>query len=106
VENHTTASAHTPGPWLTTKSAIGTWHIHLQDGSTLAEVGDGPFEDDKAQVEANALLIAAAPEMLEAIENQILNWEALMSGEWDGNHDSIRNTLRRLNAVVAKANGR
>lgn len=61
------AEKHTPGPWaincdLGIYAATGTqWAI--------ASVGFGwPHQPDRREAEANAHLIAAAPELLEALE--------------------------------------
>lgn len=53
-------SKHTPGPWPTRESAT---HITVTNAS-----GDAVFHDDKRipGVMADARLIAAAPELLEA----------------------------------------
>lgn len=56
-------SGHTPGPWSTNHAGF----THAKNGACVAEVGIDvlPFEE----VEANASLIAAAPDLLEALEN-------------------------------------
>lgn len=65
-------SEYTPGPWL--------WHWHEQDGKAncgvhhLARPGQAysvcraPKYQSKEQWEADARLIAAAPDLLEALE--------------------------------------
>ena len=68
---------HTPGPWI-----IGRWdlmpqnhiRIHTTDDLFIAELGE--FADNR---EANARLIAAAPELLEALQ-KIFNLEPLANG--------------------------
>lgn len=67
-------SKHTPGPWLTDRNnchvgSIATIHHCL--GNDWVEVwtdkwGDPPL--DEARQEANARLIAKAPELLEALK--------------------------------------
>lgn len=60
---------HTPGPWIATH-IIGSWWIEEDDPTAfcrrrIAIVDDGSGIDSPA---ANARLIAAAPEMLAALE--------------------------------------
>lgn len=62
-------SKHTPGPWKAYK-LDGEWFIEGGDGD-IADVGfkteDGEEADLDALFEANAHLMAAAPELLEAL---------------------------------------
>ena len=62
-------SAHTPGPWFVPKS-FGTQYVEARiDGGMLQEVAAcGPTQEPTQQY-ANARLIAAAPELLEALNN-------------------------------------
>jgi len=55
-------SKHTPGPWKTTHSAMSGYRVSDSTGWGVAVV----LKD--ANDEANAHLIAAAPQMLEALE--------------------------------------
>lgn len=65
---------HTQGPWTWTRTkAPATWNIWGDDGIRLAEVVSGPAqfnragfvdEDEPTQGQANARLIAAAPDLL------------------------------------------
>ncbi len=71
-------SEHTPGPWAVVEETFGydttgtgqaTTKIRAEDGSLICQVAAGmnrhnPGKRDK---EANARLIAAAPELLEAL---------------------------------------
>lgn len=58
-------SKHTPGPWSTNHVGF----THAKNGACIAEVGIDvlPFDE----VEANANLIAAAPDLLEALESAL-----------------------------------
>lgn len=63
-------SKHTPGPWTVTEHWDGT---SIQAGQfhvthTIQSCGFHEPEMDKAVTQANALLIAAAPDMLETLK--------------------------------------
>lgn len=62
-------SKHTPGPWFTKREGFSTVYVEARlRGSTIQEVAAcGPTEAGSEQQEANARLIAAAPELLEAL---------------------------------------
>ena len=60
-------SKHTPGPWIATASDNGEWGVDAASGWGIATVagsaGYGPGNDES---DANARLIAAAPDLLAA----------------------------------------
>jgi len=62
--------SHTPGPWTAERATPNTINIDAS-GVSIGEVYDGTEETDSAGniAEANARLIAAAPELLEALES-------------------------------------
>ncbi len=65
-------SKHTPGPWLVSRSIDKRTATHVRTEAKLPGASDGvsvcriTYVDDRAA--ANACLIAAAPDMLEALE--------------------------------------
>lgn len=85
---------HTPGPWTVT-----TWHatqhaeINNSENKSIADVWGIDITAD--EMTANAALIAAAPELLTALEN-VLDCENYEYHE--PNYDDIR-------AAIAKAKG-
>lgn len=93
--------SHTPGPWEAFVDDEGTWEVVLQDAESLTVL---KLEDSaELSQEANARLIAAAPELLEASE--ILNSELhdyMMKHEkvFD---DGILDAILSLRAAIAKA---
>ena len=118
------ATGHTPGPWKTFHATHGTWilsesktlagkwadHIvcvpdHMEQGG----VSCGPIagqDKSQAEAEANARLIASAPEMLAALK------ELVDIGGVDQHGFAKTWTLRdnealsyRLRAAIAKAEG-
>lgn len=70
-----TDTKHTPGPWLAVaESAVQCGfkrhHISAKDGDCFMYVAKAlDIGSSKAEREANARLIAAAPDMLEALQN-------------------------------------
>lgn len=60
-----TNTQHTPGPWVAEPDALGEFSVSFKDGAIIADVyGRNP---------ANARLIAAAPEMLDALQGLVAN---------------------------------
>lgn len=102
----------TPGPWFTSRPH-GTIYIEARlRGTTLQEVASvGPTETANQQ-EANARLIAAAPELLEALSkmvDRITYYAELKSGEipniedWAYTYNS--GDMIAARAAIAKATG-
>lgn len=95
-------SAHTPGPWsvyededeptlVVGHEKMPSYHIPLW-GRVLSETP--PTEEDRA----NARLIAAAPDMLDALK-------AYIAADESGDHDSFVNAYEGARAAIAKAEG-
>ena len=86
---------HTPGPWFVN----GPWHIQADTKTAIPVIVAQitPLRSgDNEEREANARLIAAAPELLEALEEAL---EVLRVNGLDPlGQDNIR-------AIVAKAKG-
>lgn len=88
---------HTPGPWTARpednyRRAEVTWN---ERGDPIAEVF-GPSRDQR---QANARLIAAAPDLLKALR-------AVMGGQIGGQPDMDAERFRLARAAIAKAEGR
>lgn len=91
---------HTPGPWTAHEETKyrRAEVTHNERGDPIAEVF-GPSADQR---QANARLIAAAPEMLTALRDAE-NW----LGELDAGPDTGAQALiAELRAAIAKAEGR
>ena len=82
---------HTPGPW----STIGKWVYDVENPSPIAQCLR-PYGEGAAN--ANARLIAAAPEMLEALELVVQAHEWWSGGFSPELMDPVR-------AAIAKAKG-
>ena len=109
---------HTPGPWLIAEPKLvgpqqeGDRLIHTNGGLHIAEViqYQGPNDNDGEGIDANASLIAAAPDLLEAAKAVVVDaaWPIGM-----GELQTLANTLvnvrgdkvRQLEAIIAKAEG-
>jgi hypothetical protein len=89
----------TPGPWFL---RTGDSHIVVcgSDGDSIAGLArTTPDRIDPSEQEANARLIAAAPDML----NQLRAVERWMSGYGTTTQSAMREKVR---ATIAKAEGR
>ena len=66
---------HTPGPWHTKRDGFSTVYVEASiGGGWIQEVAAcGPTEKGSEQQEANAKLVAAAPELLEALK-RVVEW--------------------------------
>lgn len=94
-------SGHTPGPWV--------WDDNLEDLRPLWEMGMSQgfgYIDwlDQSSKEANARLIAAAPDMLKALKTARHRIECLyVSGDADGPVDAW---TVEIDEAIARAEGR
>ena len=91
-------SKHTPGPWEKGHSIIRT------SADLICESPGGfPWAHENKQSEANANLIAAAPELLEALETVLrvalkLECYETLQGDYSG-------TVEAARAAIKKARG-
>jgi len=85
---------HTPGPWFFGTGWIGAGEI--REGRVIARVDNYPYGDS----EANIRLLAAAPELLEALRAaiEVLRWE-----ESGGKEERVYDAAV---SAIAKAEGR
>ncbi len=106
---------HTQGPWTTGdadwRTIVGseTRYLHLNSAKvtgrvsrSLAAVAVVDRSDNEAEDLANARLIAAAPELLEALQLASATIERLKPSQ---PIDSISGTRDVINAAIAKATG-
>lgn len=99
-------SEHTPGPWEAGRPDMSTivdgvpskW---IYAGDTYVAAASGMASDDWGVVMANARLIAAAPNLLDALEeivnNAVLNYE--------GSMDIYSEAVEAARAAIRKAKG-
>ncbi len=93
-------SKHTKGPW-----AINEFLVYAENGNgcTLATINSTSKGISDEEAQANARLIAAAPELLEACQSS-LQWilDVLQAEPPETYSDDI---LDELNAAIDKATG-
>lgn len=97
---------HTPGPWSVSKTN-GMIVVHKPGGTVIADVAG-----DSKMAMSNANLIAAAPEMYEALdkaENELdlairKIYGMGINGDVDG-YQAIWNVLDQVKSAIAKARG-
>lgn len=95
---------HTPGPWN-----VG---LTLPEGAIRIECDGGPFiasvrfsaNRDEREAQANASLIAAAPELLEALASMVEMFERHMDGR--PGPDDAAQRWDAARAAISKAEGR
>lgn len=85
----TTAAQHTPGPWYV------DIHANIMAGGRLVA-----FPSVSGPQEANARLIAAAPELLEVVKAFRVAW--LSNGFYETGHEVL---AEKALAAIAKATG-
>jgi hypothetical protein len=91
---------HTPGPWETAVNDEGQWDVcDAGGGDLLADLSDCP-----ENAEANARLIAAAPELLAALKAILARVESGegMGGKFLGGPPL---PIREARAAIARATG-
>ena len=94
MENET---KHTAGPWK-----FNDGYVRAEDGTPVADVRlDNPKEEE----DANAALIAAAPELLEAAKKALDCIKGFDTAFADGDGDKLEE-VRLLEAAIAKAEGK
>lgn len=82
---------HTPGPWEAWRDEEGCWGI-IKDNAFLTTAFDPDFGGVEGSAEANARLIAAAPDLLAMLK------VAQLWLDVDGRFD-----MQGINAAIAKA---
>lgn len=97
---------HTPGPWEYAADKRDTMRVFAGDGEIVRALSThGHRRLSKAEREANARLIAAAPDLLEFVE-QIFNGLDTGMVKVDSPADeTLENVLSRGRAAVSRAKG-
>ena len=92
-------SKRSPGPWPTRESAT---HVTVTNAR-----GDAVFHDDKRipGVMVDARLIAAAPELLEALADAVIDFDNWAAHEDNHPHEHLVAWVEKARAAIAKAKG-
>lgn len=101
----TAKAQHTPGPWQIVRH---NHRIIVQDEDGRFQLADAGLADNRV-AEANARLIAAAPEILEALRRAAKRLEAVLRFHGAGQPEAAFETHADLQAAhfaIAKAEGR
>jgi len=90
---------HTPGPWSFSPQKGTRGHCYMAqvwgpDGNNLATIES---TQDAEEATANARLISAAPDLLEAAKHAAMEWRL---------HGQLTDSCRELEAALAKAEGK
>lgn len=94
---------HTPGPWSVSERLGFGWLIH--PNVAVAYGGEGSGKQDEG--EHNAHLIAAAPELLEALKNNLQFAEACHRMTDDKlMREAIGSDIIKARKAIAKAEGK
>ena len=91
-------STHTPGPWIADSAGTVRAQCDAQPLPYVVAVVLGDADVGKGRGDANASLIAAAPDLLKALRD-LLDWNVAM----DPDHDCDEFDAAR--AAIAKATG-
>ena len=102
-------AAHTPAPWLiewnAAQSGEGHYITDSKDMGELSRIAMVLFHDDEdGETRANARLIAAAPQLLEALQTTAANlrsWKAANGG----GIKTFDSWLEVVEEAIAKAEG-
>ena len=97
-------SAHTPEPWIALPFGDCAYEVMAPDGTVIAVIDGAP--DESAVLEANARLIAAAPELLAALREAVTSLEYAVAALQAPERCAMRENIADARAAIAKAEGR
>jgi len=87
---------HTPGPWNFSHGRISSRAHQTSKDLRLTVIADLDMENDShGEQEANARLIAAAPELLEAMQHALDVMEIFKVGEGCGTQKAAREAIAK-----------
>jgi hypothetical protein len=93
-----TKNKHTPGPWIVGGVTANGGVVIMNDNTRPVAVVETC--DDLEKRDVDATLIAAAPELLEALETAIADWD------WDCSERTLNEeTVIKMRSAIAKAKG-
>jgi hypothetical protein len=107
------SAKHTPGPWIGAGPSFGdqfpryTTEITTEDeryGDGHIQICELPFHHHDEENEANARLIAAAPCLLDALQ-ELTQIASVLAATCLGDSRAKENRMDRARAAIAKATG-
>lgn len=93
-------SEHTPGPWT-----VHGLEIRQQPYGLIARVSKGPVGNHRCNTTADARLIAAAPDLLAALELCYLGMNAVQLSRSIGALRALSTAQREAGEIIRKAKG-
>lgn len=101
MNNPLSTDRHSPGPWRAARTPINPWWKVYIEGHEIAEVEGGDVvvyndPDHPEAVEANAKLIAAAPDLLDVVRDMAQYGGGMEYDDW-------RALVQRAEAALTKA---
>ncbi len=106
-----TQTTHTPGPWEANDTLLASDDIvevfHVRDETGEKPVADVYSYENRDEARANAVLISAAPEMLEALQQALvaLDMDDAFGADIDARHVAEEDAYHLLTSAIAKATG-
>lgn len=98
-------ATHTPGPWAITLDAMDTF-VSSADGKTICEIAHSrDFSNPAKECVANARLIAAAPDLLDALDALTITILQNCCEDDYANMHGLKKYVERARAAIAKARG-
>ena len=91
---------HTPGPWIIERDSVVASNTPDDGGDIICEAPER-FENSMRRWQANARLIAAAPELLAEVKELLRNAKFQ-----DGHGIILTQDAEALEAIIAKVEGR
>lgn len=102
-------SKHTPGPWAYDTCYRHGYVVWSSEHECVVDAQDDEGRYGAILSEPNARLIAAAPEMLEALQDLAAYADVcellLMDGGYSGKAQSLRRRVTKAMSAIAKATG-
>ncbi len=92
---------HTPGPWRAAQKPSLMWHVYGSDHAAVCFTAAATYKKSAARREADARLIASAPDLLAATEAALAYCEHIRTSMF-GVEPAHAEQLR---AAIAKATG-
>lgn len=93
-------SKFTLGPWDVDEGDLSVYQ--LETGKTIVNQSVGNDTPEYKTVEANARLIASAPELLEALITALPYWEIIEADEIY-RPDVVKKIIKKIRSAIAKA---